>query len=72
MTWAIDEKTITLLMLLYCPLANWVKTLFKWLEEEKAEEVEDILLSPAEECLDVDTFGVSIIAGMTESGKTNH
>jgi len=41
----------------------------KWLEEEEAEE--DILLSPIEECLDVDAFGVSIIAGMTESGKTN-
>jgi len=48
----------------------------KWLEEEEAEEVEDILLSPIEECLDVDAFGLSIIAGMTEwenqSGQTNH
>jgi len=43
----------------------------KWLQEEEAEEVEDILLSPVEECLDIDAFGVSIIAGMTESGKTN-
>jgi len=43
----------------------------KWLKEEEAEEVEDILLSPVEECLDVDGFGVSIIAGMKESGKTN-
>jgi len=43
----------------------------KWLEEEEAEEVEEILLSPVEECLDFDAFGVSIIAGMTESGKTN-
>jgi hypothetical protein len=41
--------------------------LIKWLKkEEEAEEVEDILLSPVEECLDVDAFGVSIIAGMTE------
>jgi len=37
----------------------------KWLEEEEGE-VEDILLSPVEECLDVDAFGVSIIAGMTQ------
>jgi len=44
---------------------KWIK----WLKEEEAEEVEDILLSPVEECLDVDAFGVSIIAGMTESGK---
>jgi len=44
--------------------------LIKWLKEEEGE-VEDILLSPVEECLDVDAFGVSIIAGMTESGKTN-
>jgi len=29
------------------------------------------LLSNVEECLNVDQFGVSIIAGMTESGKTN-
>jgi len=43
----------------------------KWLKEEEAEEVEDILLSPVEEFLDVDAFGVSIIAGMMESGKTN-
>jgi len=45
--------------------------LIKWLKEEEAEEVEDILLAPVEECLDIDAFGVSIIAGMTESGKTN-
>jgi len=43
----------------------------KWFQEEEAEEVEDILLSPVEECLDVDVFGVSILAGMKESGKTN-
>jgi len=43
----------------------------KWLEEEEAEEVERILLSPVEECLGIDEFGVSIIAGMMESGKTN-
>jgi hypothetical protein len=44
----------------------------KWLEEEEEEkEIEDILLSPVEECLEVDQFGVSILAGMTESGKTN-
>jgi len=42
--------------------------LIKWLKEGEAEEVEDILLSPVE---DVDAFGVSIIAGMMESGKTN-
>jgi hypothetical protein len=28
MTWAIDEKTIALLMLLYYPLANWAPRFF--------------------------------------------
>jgi len=35
--------------------------LIKWLEEEEAEDVEDILLSPVKERLDVDAFSVSIM-----------
>jgi len=40
----------------------------QWLKE--AEE-EDILLSLIKECLLVDEYGMTIIAGMKESGKTN-
>jgi len=40
----------------------------QWLKEE---EEEDIILSPAKECLLVDEYGMTIIAGMTESRKTN-
>jgi len=40
----------------------------KWLKEG---EVEDILLSPVEEYLDVDAFGVCTLAVMMESEETN-
>jgi len=41
-------------------------------EEEEEEEIqEEILLSSPKECLEIPNFGTTVIAGMTESGKTN-
>jgi len=39
-----------------------------WVTNHEAPE---IFLSSSEECLEVDNFGTTIIAGMTECGKTN-
>jgi len=44
----------------------------QWIEEQEEEEIVDGLdLCRPEECLDVDNYGITIIAGQTESGKTN-
>jgi len=45
-----------------------MKKSISWVTNHEAPE---IFLSPSEECLEVDNFGTTIIAGMTESGKTN-
>jgi len=45
-----------------------MKKSISWVTNHEAPE---IFLSHSEECLEVDNFGTTIIAGMAESGKTD-